>query len=131
MIQKVNFSEKFSKFNERWSPKIVAELNDYHFKVAKLEGDFVWHKHDDTDEVFVVIEGTLHLDCRDEANGEYRVSLEKGEMISVPRGLEHKPYADPNAETECQVLLIEPAGTTNTGDSDGTDTINTTEGQWI
>jgi len=127
MINKVNFSEKFGKFNEQWSPKIVAELNDYHLKVVKLEGDFVWHKHDDTDEVFVIMDGTMHLDCRDEANGEYRVTLEKGEMVSVPRGLEHKPYA----ETECQVLLIEPAGTENTGNAQGTDTISTTKGEWI
>jgi len=130
MIEKVNFSDKFDLFSEHWSPKIVASLNDYHLKVVKLEGDFVWHKHDDTDEVFIVVEGTLHIDCREDGN-EYRLTLEKGEMVSVPKGLEHKPYADPDAETECQVLLIEPAGTENTGDSEGTDVISTTEGEWI
>lgn len=126
MIEKVNFSDKFDRFSEYWSPKIVASLNDYHLKVVKLEGDFVWHTHDDTDEVFVVVEGTLHIDFREDGQ-EYRLTLERGEMVSVPRGLEHKPYA----QTECQVLLIEPAGTINTGDSEGTDTISMTEGQWI
>ena len=106
----INFAEKLTRFSERWSPRVIAEMNDYQFKLAKLQGDFVWHKHDDTDEVFVVIDGTLRIDFR---NGE--AVLGPGEMIVVPRGVEHRPHAD----AECQVLLVEPRGVVNTGDAGG------------
>lgn len=106
----INFAEKLTRFSEHWSPRVIAEMNDYQFKLAKLQGDFVWHKHDDTDEVFVVIHGTLRIDFRD---GE--AVLGPGEMIVVPRGVEHRPRAD----AECQVLLVEPRGVVNTGDAGG------------
>jgi mannose-6-phosphate isomerase-like protein (cupin superfamily) len=104
--QPINFAEKLSKFSEQWSPKIIAQLNDYHFKVAKIQGEFVWHDHVETDEVFVVIKGHLDILFRDG-----KVSLDEGEMFVVPKGVGHKPVA----ESECHILLIEPAGTVNTG----------------
>lgn len=107
----INLKEKFSKFTERWSPKIIAQMNDYHFKLAKVQGEFVWHDHPETDEVFIVVEGRLDILFR---GG--RVSLHEGEMFVVPKGIEHKPAA----EQECHILLIEPAGTVNTGDAKDT-----------
>lgn len=106
----INFQDKLNKFSERWSPRIVAQLNDYQFKLAKLQGEFVWHEHDETDEAFIVLQGEMHIALRD---GQIR--LRAGEMFIVPRGVEHKP----SAEEECSVLLIEPAGTVNTGDAGG------------
>lgn len=102
----INFEQKFSLFTEQWSPKVVAEMNDYQFKVVRLEGDFIWHDHDDTDETFIVLEGKLRIDFRDGA-----VNLSAGEMFVVPKGVEHKPFAD----GEVKLLLIEPRGVTNTG----------------
>ncbi len=104
----VNFQEKFDKFNEYWSPKIIALMNDYHFKLVKFQGEFVWHKHDDTDEVFIVINGEMSIEFRDGT-----VKLKKGELFVVPKGAEHKPIA----EKECELMLVEPAGTVNTGDT--------------
>jgi mannose-6-phosphate isomerase-like protein (cupin superfamily) len=104
--QPINFAEKLSKFSEQWSPKIIAQLNDYHFKVAKIQGEFIWHDHPETDEVFVIIKGHLDILLRDG-----KVSLNEGEMFVVPKGVEHKPVA----ENECHILLVEPAGTVNTG----------------
>ena len=106
----INLSDKFSLIHDQWTPRVVAEMNDYQFKLVKLEGDFIWHKHDDTDEVFIIIEGQLRIDLRDGA-----VTLNQGEMYVVSKGVEHKPYA----EKECQVMLVEPRGVTNTGDKDG------------
>ncbi len=106
----IDFNEKFTKFSEHWSPKIIAEMNDYQFKLVKLQGDFVWHDHKDTDEVFIVLAGEMIIEFRD---GEVRIS--SGEMFVVPKGLEHKPYA----ENECQILLIEPCGVVNTGETGG------------
>lgn len=102
----INFHEKLSKFTEHWSPKIIAQLNDYHFKLVKVQGEFVWHDHPATDEVFVVIKGRLEIHFRDG-----KVSLNQGEMFVVPAGVEHKPVA----EQECHILLVEPAGLVNTG----------------
>lgn len=102
----INFQEKLSKFTEQWSPRIIAQLNDYQLKLAKARGEFVWHDHPDTDEVFIVIKGHLVILFRD---GE--VSLDEGEMYVVPKGVEHKPVA----EQECHILLVEPAGLVNTG----------------
>ena len=102
----VNLQQKFTKFHEHWSPKVIAEMNDYQFKLVKVQGDFVWHKHEDTDEVFIVIEGDLIIEFRD---GE--VSLKEGEMFVVPRNVEHKPYA----ASECKIMLVEPKGVVNTG----------------
>jgi mannose-6-phosphate isomerase-like protein (cupin superfamily) len=106
MVDKVNLAEKLAAFDEPWSPKIVAELNDAHVKVVKLEGEFVWHHHDDEDELFLVVAGRLRMQFRD---GD--VVLESGELIVVPRGVEHCP----RAEGECHVVLIEPKTTLNTG----------------
>jgi len=106
----VNFAQKFGRLQERWQPRVVAELNDYQFKVVRLQGDFVWHSHKDTDEAFVVVEGELRIDFRDGA-----VRIGPGEMFVVPKGIEHKPYA----EGEVKMLLIEPRGVPNTGDQGG------------
>ena len=106
----INLREKLARFSDRWAPKVVAELNDYQFKVVKVEGDFIWHDHKDTDETFIVVEGKLRIDFRDGA-----VELSSGEMFVVPKGVEHKPYA----EHEVKLLLIEPRGTLNTGQAGG------------
>ena len=108
----INISEKLAKFTEHWSPKIVARMNDYHLKVVKVQGEFVWHDHTDTDEVFIVIKGHLDILFRDGS-----VSLDGGEMYVVPKGVEHKPVA----ERECHILLIEPAGLINTGNATDSD----------
>ena len=106
----VNFRDKLGLIHEQWQPKVVAEMNDYQFKLVKLEGDFVWHDHKDTDETFIVLEGELRIDFRDGA-----VHIRAGEMFVVPKGIEHKPYA----ENEVRLLLIEPRGVLNTGDAGG------------
>ena len=106
----INFNEKLRLFDERWQPKVIAEMNEYQFKVVKLQGDFIWHDHKDTDETFMVIEGELRIDFRD---GTVRVAA--GEMFVVPKGVEHKPYA----EKEVKLLLIEPRGVLNTGHEGG------------
>jgi mannose-6-phosphate isomerase-like protein (cupin superfamily) len=106
----INFAQKFGLVNEQWQPKVVAEMNDYQFKVVKLQGDFIWHNHKDTDETFIVIEGALRIDLRD---GEVHIAA--GEMFVVPKGVEHKPYA----EHEVKLLLIEPRGVPNTGQQGG------------
>jgi mannose-6-phosphate isomerase-like protein (cupin superfamily) len=108
--QAINFAQKFKLFEEQWQPKVIAEMNDYQFKVVKLQGDFIWHDHKDTDETFIVIDGMLRIDFRDGA-----VHVSAGEMFVVPRGVEHKPYA----EHEVKLLLIEPRGVPNTGDEGG------------
>src|SRR5215813_5627556 len=108
--QSINFAQKFRLFQEQWQPKVIAEMNDYQFKVVKLEVDFIWHDHKDTDETFIVLEGTLRIDFRDGA-----VQISAGEMFVVPKGVEHKPYAD----REVKLLLIEPRGVPNTGNAGG------------
>ena len=107
---KVNLKENLSLFSEHWSPQVIAEMNDYQFKLVKLQGDFVWHNHPDTDEVFIVIEGEMRIEFEDET-----VELSEGEMYVVPKGVEHKPYA----EEECKIMLVEPRGVVNTGDAEG------------
>jgi len=102
----INFDHKFNLFTEQWQPKVIAEMNDYQFKIVKLHGDFIWHNHKDTDETFIVMDGVLRIDFRD---GSVQVSA--GEMFVVPKGVEHKPYA----EHEVKLLLIEPRGVLNTG----------------
>ncbi|ROM78412.1 cupin [Pseudomonas brassicacearum] len=103
----INFAQKYALFQEQWTPKVVAEMNDYQFKIARLEGDFVWHSHADTDETFIVLEGELRIDFRDGA-----VTIGPGEMYVVKKGIEHKPFA----AQEVKLLLIEPRGVINTGD---------------
>ena len=106
----INFGKKFKLFDEQWQPKVIAEMNDYQFKIVKLQGDFIWHDHKNTDETFIVLDGTLRIDFRDGA-----VHISTGEMFVVPRGVEHKPYA----EREVKLLLIEPRGVLNTGHEGG------------
>jgi mannose-6-phosphate isomerase-like protein (cupin superfamily) len=106
----INLARKFAQFDELWQPKIIAEMNDYQFKVVKLLGDFVWHDHQDTDETFIVVDGVLRIDFRDGA-----VRVGPGEMFVVPKGVEHKPYA----EHEVRLMLIEPRGVPNTGGEGG------------
>ncbi|MGC2656637.1 MAG: cupin domain-containing protein [Bryobacteraceae bacterium] len=108
--QPINFKQKFSLFDDQWAPRVVAEMNDYQFKIVKLKGDFIWHNHVDTDEAFLVIDGDLRIDFRDGA-----VHLAPGEMFVVPKGIEHKPYA----ESEVKLMLIEPRGVLNTGQAGG------------
>lgn len=105
-MEKVNLAEKFARFSEHWSPRIVGELNGQHVKVAKLDGEFVWHHHEHEDEMFFVLRGTLIMRLRDR-----EIVIEEGEFFIVPRGVEHQPYA-PN---EVHVMLFEPASTLNTG----------------
>ncbi len=104
--QPINLQNKLSLFSEYWSPKIIAQMNDYHFKVVKIQGEFVWHDHPETDEVFIVLRGHLEIQFH-----ETSVLLNEGEMFVVPKGVEHKPVA----REECHILLVEPAGTINTG----------------
>ncbi len=108
--QAINFSEKLAKITDRWQPRVIAEMNDYQFKVVRIEGDFIWHDHADTDETFIVLRGRLRIDFRDGA-----VSIGPGEMFVVPKGVEHKPFA----EKEVHLLLIEPRGVLNTGHAGG------------
>ena len=105
-IEKINIDQKLKKINEHWSPRVIAEMNDYQFKLAKVKDEFIWHKHKDTDEAFFVINGRLTIELKEE-----KVFLEKGEMVVIPCGVEHRPFA----EEECEIMLIEPKETVNTG----------------
>lgn len=108
--ESINLQEKLTQFSDHWAPKVIAEMNDYQFKLVKVQGDFVWHDHPETDEVFIVLEGQLTIAFRD---GE--VTLSAGEMFVVPQGVEHKPFAD----HECHLMLVEPQGLVNTGEAGG------------
>ena len=107
--QSINFADKLSRIHDHWKPRVMAEMNDYQFKIVKILGDFLWHDHPDTDETFIVLEGELRIDLRDGF-----VTVRAGEMFVVPRGVEHKPYA----EREVKMMLIEPRGVVNTGTVD-------------
>ena len=106
----INLAEKLARFSEHWSPRVVAEMNDYQFKVVKLLGEFVWHDHPDTDEVFLVLDGEMQIGFRDRD-----VTLRAGELCVIPRGVEHIT----RAESECHALIIEPRGVVNTGEAGG------------
>ncbi len=108
-VDKVNIAAKFETFDAHWSPKVVGQIDDYEIKLVKLAGDFVWHKHDDCDEMFLVVDGHMEIDFKDSS-----VALDAGEFVVVPRGVEHMPRAD----SECRVMLFERAGVTNTGDAE-------------
>lgn len=110
--ERINLRDKLNLFSEQWSPKIIAETDGFQFKLAKLQGDFVWHSHPETDEAFYIIEGQLRIDFRDGS-----VSLGAGEMLVVPKGVEHKPYA----EKECHVMVLVREGTVNTGNAPKSD----------
>jgi len=119
-MKKINLASKYNKIDEHWSPKVVAEMNDYQFKLAKIKNDFIWHSHEDTDETFIVIEGKIYIEFEDET-----VELSEGEMIVVPKGKKHRPYAD----EEAKIMLIEPKGVRNTGDI--VNDLTSDDNQWI
>lgn len=106
----INFAEKLARISGQWQPRVIAELNDYQFKLVRIEGDFIWHHHQDTDEAFLVLDGVLRIDFRDGA-----VTIGPSELFVVPKGVEHKPFA----AGEVKLLLIEPRGLRNTGDEGG------------
>jgi len=108
--QPINFAAKLARFSDHWAPRVIAEMNDYQFKLVKFRGDFVWHNHEDTDEVFIVLFGTMEIEFRDSI-----LKLGAGEMFVVRRGVEHRTRAD----SECHALLVEPRGVTNTGHAGG------------
>ena len=107
MIKKINISQKLSQFKDHWNPRIIGELNQQHVKLAKLKGEFIWHKHEDEDEMFLVLKGTLKIEFRDRTE-----TIQENEIIIVPKGVEHKPIA----EEEVSIMLFEPASTINTGE---------------
>ncbi len=119
-LKAINFEEKLGLFDDHWQPRVIAEMNDYQFKIVKIQGDFIWHDHKETDETFIVLDGVLRIDFRDGS-----VTLGRGEMFVVPRGVEHKPFA----EREVRMLLIEPRGVLNTGHEGGQRTA--TNDVWI
>jgi len=119
-MDKINLQKKFDLFNNKWTPKIVAELNDSYVKLAKIQGEFTWHKHDMEDEMFFVVEGTLNMHFREKI-----ITLNQGEMIVVPKGVEHKPVC----ATETKIMMIEKKSTINTGDVTNEKTI--TDVEWI
>jgi mannose-6-phosphate isomerase-like protein (cupin superfamily) len=119
-MEKVNIARKLSLFSENWKPKIVAELNGQHVKLVKFQGPFIWHRHEQEDELFLVWKGRLRMEFRDR-----QVGLDEGEFLVVPRGVEHRPVA----EEEAQVVLFEPASTLNTGDVKDERTVTNLE--WI
>ena len=106
----ISLKEKLKTFSDLWQPKVFAEMNDYQFKLVKIKGEFVWHEHDETDEVFIVLEGEMEIEFRDGS-----VEMKAGEMFVIPKKIEHKPVA----HNECNILLVEPRGVVNTGDSCG------------
>lgn len=116
----INLYSKFNKFADHWSPKVIAEMNDYQFKLVKIKGEFIKHKHTETDEVFIVIEGSMNIEFETKT-----IEIKSGEMIVVPKGVTHKPFA----EEECKVMLVEPRGTFNTGDVKGE--MTAPNDQWI
>ena len=118
--KKINIKQKFSKFSQYWSPKVLAEMNDYQFKIARIKGEFIWHNHNETDEVFIVIEGTMKILLKGET-----IQLSKGDLYVVPKGIDHKPVA----EKECKVMLVELKGTKNTGSE--IHKLTAEDNQWI
>ena len=116
----VDISSKYKLFSEQWQPKVIAKMNDYQFKIAKIEGEFIWHSHKETDETFIVIKGEIEIEFRDGS-----VNIKEGEMFVVPAGVEHKP----KSKKESQIMLIEPKGVINTGDTGGR--MTALNDQWI
>lgn len=119
-VEVINLASKLSQFSEKWSPRIVAQLNDYHVKLAIIEGDFIWHNHPETDELFLVLEGSMVIHLRDED-----IQLSSGELCIVPKGVDHKPAAD----SRCTIMLVEPIHTLNMGSVENER--DASEGQWI
>ena len=113
-MQKINLQHKLALFNDYWNPRIAGELNGQYIKLVKFQGPFTWHHHDNEDELFMVVKGRFRMDYRDETNSKQETWIEEGELIIVPRGVEHCPVA----EEECHVILFEPKSTLNTGNTE-------------
>ena len=118
--KKINFKEKFAKFSEHWEPKVIAQLNDYEFKLVKIKNDFIWHQHEETDEAFIVIEGAMSIEFENET-----MTLQQGEMIVVPKGVKHRPFA----KEEAKIMIVEPKNIRNTGDA--LDELTAPNDKWI
>ena len=119
-MKKINLKKKFEKFSDHWSPKVIAELNDYQFKLVKIKNDFIWHNHQHTDEAFIVINGTIYIEFEDKTE-----EINEGEMIIVPKGINHKPFA----KNEAEIMIIEPRGVINTGQVN--DKLTAPNDEWI
>lgn len=120
IMEKINIKSKLKTFSDLWSPKVIAEMNDYQLKLVKIKDDFIWHSHEDTDEVFIVLEGSMHIEFNDET-----VKLSEGELLVVPKGTKHRPFA----HEEAAIMLIEPRGVINTGDTNSD--LTAKNDQWI
>ena len=120
IMEKINIKSKLKTFSDLWSPKVIAEMNDYQFKLVKIKDDFIWHSHEDTDEVFIVLEGSMHIEFNDET-----VKLSEGELLVVSKGTKHRPFA----HEEATIMLIEPRGVINTGDTNSD--LTAKNDQWI
>ncbi len=119
-MKKINFKNKFSKFDELWEPKVIAKLNDYEFKLVKIKNDFIWHHHEETDEAFIVIEGSMNIELETET-----ITLHQGEMVVVPKGIKHRPFA----EKEAKIMIVEPKNVRNTGDA--LDELTAPNDEWV
>lgn len=119
-MEKINIKSKLKTFSDLWSPKVIAEMNNYQFKLVKIKDDFIWHSHEDTDEVFIVLEGTMYIEFNTEI-----VKLSEGELLVVPKGTQHRPFA----HEEAKIMLVEPRGVINTGDTDSV--LTAKNDQWI
>ena len=120
IMEKINIKSKLKTFSDLWSPKVIAEMNDYQFKLVKIKDDFIWHSHEDTDEVFIVLEGSMHIEFNDET-----VKLSEGELLVVPKGTKHRPFA----HEEATIMLVEPRGVINTGETNSD--LTAKNDQWI
>ena len=120
IMEKINIKSKLKTFSDLWSPKVIAEMNDYQFKLVKIKDDFIWHSHEDTDEVFIVLEGSMHIEFNDEI-----INLSEGELLVVPKGTKHRPFA----QEEATIMLIEPRGVINTGETNSD--LTAKNDQWI
>ena len=120
IMEKINIKSKLKTFSDLWSPKVIAEMNNYQFKLVKIKDDFIWHSHEDTDEVFIVLEGTMYIEFNTEI-----VKLNEGELLVVPKGTQHRPFA----HEEAKIMLVEPRGVINTGDTDSD--LTAKNDQWI
>ena len=120
IMEKINIKSKLKTFSDLWSPKVIAEMNDYQFKLVKIKDDFIWHSHEDTDEVFIVLEGSMHIEFNDET-----VKLSEGELLVVSKGTKHRPFA----HEEATIMLVEPRGVINTGETNSD--LTAKNDQWI
>ena len=120
IMEKINIKSKLETFSDLWSPKVIAEMNNYQFKLVKIKDDFIWHSHEDTDEVFIVLEGTMYIEFNTEI-----VKLSEGELLVVPKGTQHRPFA----HEEAKIMLVEQRGVINTGNTDSD--LTAKNDQWI